>query len=170
MKKAVFLLLMLLSAATFSAIYINHDESGGIEYTDSPSDTTNKVELPAINAVNSSTATNKTTQTAPANTAPSSNTPSTANTYLKLEIKSPKNGATLSSMDPITVEMDTDPALRLDDKVQLVVDQQPVGTASSKLDQRISNIEKGKHMLSAEIISSDQQVLMHSATIMIEVK
>lgn len=174
MKRLMLISLILLPFYSSAAIYINKTKDGSIEYSDTPTQTSKKIEIPSVSSI---TVPKPTTTIAPTQspatetnddedvTEPSSN----ANTYSKFEIISPKNGGTIQNQPVIPVDMVIEPNMLPGDKIQLMLDNTPVGTPTATSYQEIGLVERGEHSLYAVIKNNKDQVIKKSSTITIHV-
>lgn len=173
MKKILITTALLVTTA-HAAVYMQESPNGSINYSDTPSSDAKKITVPTVNSITTkhedSTPATKSETESPAenqsdNTAPGSE----ATIYQKIEIVSPKNQETITNQPSIPVQVKTEPALQPTDKVQVMLDDSPVGTPVSSSYQEIGLVDRGTHTLSAMIIGPDNQVKKTSETITIYV-
>lgn len=175
MKKLLALLLISMAGMTYATVFVNTNSNGGIEYTDTPSDTSQKLDVPAVNSISTSKpAAPAATPAAAADSAASqaaapSEAISTDTTYQSFAITSPKNEENIQNQAVISVSMSADPNIKPGDKIQLMLDGKPVGTPTSALYQEIGLVERGTHTLFAEIINSQNQAIKRSSSLTIYV-
>jgi hypothetical protein len=178
-KQIVTMCLIGLSFASYAAIYVNQTKSGDIEYTDTPTGSSQPIDIPAVNttpgsAVTQSAAATTTTKAPTSPTTDMHNNPeaiaaTAPSTYSTFEIIAPKAEETIQNQAVLSVQMSVEPKLNPDDKIQILVDGSTVGTPSSSIYQEIPNIDRGTHTLSAAIINSQKQEVKRTGTITIYV-
>lgn len=172
MKKAIMLLIVFITSAAYATIYINEDKNGGIEFTDTPSSNSRRVEMPAVNSISTPTRTAAPSQNANANGSPSNDAApvSTASSYQTLAIVSPANESTIQNQPVIPVEMKVEPNILPGDKIQLMLDSKPVGTPSATQYQELGIVDRGTHSLYAVILNSKNEVIKQSSAVTIHVR
>ena len=168
MKQIIIFLLACIAIAAYGAIYVNQNSNGNIEYTDTPTNNSQKVDVPAVNTTGRASPA-PTSQTRPANNASTAvaAAQSSPNAYTSFEIVSPKAEETIQNQQVVAVQLKVEPNLNEGDKIQLILDNQPAGTPTPTMYQELPNVPRGTHTLSAEIINSQNQVIKQTATITI---
>jgi len=178
MKKLLTLLLICMAGMTYATVFVNQNSNGGIEYTDTPTDTSQKIDVPAVNSISTSKPAAPTAPATPTTPPAPSSAPSqpaadaaisTDSTYQSFEIASPKNEENIQNQAVISVSMTADPNIKAGDKIQLMLDGKPVGTPVSALYQELGLVERGAHTLYAEIINSQNQAIKRSSSLTIYV-
>lgn len=174
MRKIIAITLILISGTTQAAIYVNENSSGGIEYTDTPGQSSKPVAVPSTNSISTpKPAPQPTPATEPSASPQNDDQPATttsqANTYQTLEIISPKNDESIQNQPVIPVEMRIEPNMLPGDKIQLMLDGKPVGTPTATAYQELGLVERGTHTLEAVIINNKDQIIKRSSTITINV-
>ena len=127
------------------------DANGVIHYSDVPGPGAKRVDLTVIEA-----------QPRPAATpAPRPTTASAAQTaaapvaYTSLEIWQPENGQSFFEADAtVSVRIRSEPAVAPDDQLLLYLDGQRVEGPTNSLDYSLSNLERGAHSLTAQILDA----------------
>ncbi|MBV9575397.1 MAG: DUF4124 domain-containing protein [Gammaproteobacteria bacterium] len=177
-KQIAGLFLLVLSSLAFSAeIYMHTDEKGNIYYTDKPPGQ----ESQGIPLTGDNTApveqTEKTEANDQATTATSSNDTSSTNAdaaanaqaikkpYVFFAFVAPANGESIQNQPMITVELKVDPELQTGDKVQIYLDDAPVGGLQASTRFQFTAPERGTHTLYARIMDEKKQIVKQSATI-----
>ena len=175
MKRFLLAASILFSCNIHAAIYVNKASDGSIEYSDTPTQQSKKIEIPTASSITVP----KTITEAPlpaqqavskSETDQDENNPtSNSTTYKKFAIVSPKNEAAIQNQPTIPVEMLVEPNMLPGDKIQLMLDNTPVGTPTSTSYQEIGLIERGTHSLYAVIQNNKDQVIKKSSTVTIYV-
>lgn len=174
MKKVIILIIIVITSAAYATIYVNENQNGSIEYTDTPTTTSTKATLPEVNTITTpksaepvvtSVSPSTTTSVDNANTAPAS----TAGSYKTFEIVSPVDNASIQNQPVVSVEMTVEPNMLPGDKIQLMLDNAPAGTPTSTTYQELANVDRGTHTIYAVIVNNKNQVIKKSSTITINV-
>src|SRR3990167_2429418 len=110
MKRIAILLMISVTSSVFAAVYVNQNSNGSVEYTDTPSSNSSKVDVPPVNSVSSPAVKTAAPANQQSTTAPVGNeASSTADTYKIFEITSPANNATIQNQPVIGVEFKVEP-------------------------------------------------------------
>jgi hypothetical protein len=170
MKKLLALLLICMAGAAYATVYVNQNSSGGIEYTDTPSDNSKKLDVPPVNSITTNrpapvATTNNSKDVSTSPTGSGDAATSTETTYTSFDIASPKNEENIQNQATIAVEMRAEPNILAGDKIQLMLDEKPAGLASGVLYQELGFVERGKHTLYAIILNNQNQSIKKSPTI-----
>lgn len=170
MKKLLAILLLVTSLPCAAGIYMQKDADGNITYTDTPSSNAEPVSLDLTNSVPSTgNSSNTAKKMSASNTTDAVITDqATSNDFYKsFKIVSPANNDTIQNQPVITVKVDTDPALRAGDAIQVYLDGKawngPVKGTSINLD----NVSRGEHTLSATLLDSAGSILKQTTPIKI---
>jgi len=92
-----------------------------------------------------------------------------ATSYTAFTITSPKDQENIQNQPTLPVDIKLDPKLRKGDKIQLMLDDKPIGDAAESTHITLGQLERGTHQLSAVIINTSQQVLQQTNPITIYV-
>ncbi len=174
MNKAIIFIIVLIATSAYATIYVNETPNGGIEYTDTPTSNSSKVEVPAVNSISTPKPdvppAAATTTTATGETAgEAAEATSTASAYKTFDLVSPANEASIQNQAVIPVEMKVEPNMLPGDKIQLMLDNAPAGTPTSTTYQELANVERGTHTLYAVIVNNKNQVIKKSSSVTIYV-
>ncbi len=151
-----FLFAALILATTLPAsaqIYQYVDDKGNRVFTDQPplGVDASSVELPNINSVpmqNSSQSSSPEAST--------TNEPQTADYYSQLLISNlPDDAALRANNGSFTVQVQINPKLASTHRLQLLVDGQPYGSASSSTRLSVQNLDRGEHSIAVQVIDGD---------------
>jgi hypothetical protein len=127
------------------------DANGVIHYSDVPGPGAKRVDLTVIEAQPRAAA------PAPKTAASSQGTPAPAApvTYSSLEIWQPENGQSFFEADAtVSVRIRSDPAVSPDDQLLLFLDGKLVEGPTNAQEYTLSNLERGAHSLTAQILDS----------------
>jgi len=154
-KQTYTLLLILLSTVSQAALYKSIDANGSVTYSDQPNLKTDQpLILPSENVIQSipSTPTKTTSKTPTA----------TSNNYKTLTIINPKNESSLRSNNGnISLTLQLEPALQTQHQLRILLDGNEVRLSTS-LQVTLINVARGQHSLSAQVIDTDNHVLIKS--------
>ncbi len=150
----------------FADIYMLTDKNGNVTYTDTPDRDAQKVEIasPPIHDI----------PPAPASVVENNKVAVLATSeqkkpYKVFEITSPLNEETIHNQPNIMIILATEPKLQTGDKIQIFVDNKPVGNPSEKTQIDIGHPDRGIHQVKAVIIDENQRILKISPAITIYV-
>lgn len=167
MKRMIPLCLFFIINISHAAIYSYTDNDGNILYSDSPNQSDAKIiVMPKAGQDESSVVSSS-------SSLPSSPLDSVMpivaeqHAYTDFQIISPKNNETIQNADVIQVNVDVKPTLNDGDKVQLMLDNKPVGSAVAGTSLSFSLADRGTHQLSAVILDANQQVVKSTTSITI---
>jgi hypothetical protein len=153
MKNCLFLLTLLWLTPVSATLYKQRDAQGHLIFTDVPSDAQTSEIISSTEA--------KTPNAAPNTTPTTDNSASTPNqiaekplTY-QIEILQPTPETTFHNGEPLIVQLKVTPALQKEDTIALSVDGTPYGSPSSALSITVENLERGPHVLSAQVIQKN---------------
>lgn len=172
MKKLILAAFILFSSNIHAEIYVNKTNDGGIEYSDTPTQQSTKVEISTESSITvPKAAVTSEQQPIAKNSVDEDENQPTSNsaTYTKFDIVSPKNESTMQNQPVIPVEMVIEPNMLPGDKIQLMLDNNPVGTPTATSYQEIGLVERGTHSLYAVIKNNKDQVIKKSSTVTIYV-
>lgn len=160
---ALFILLMICISCSYSQIYKWVDSQGVVHFTDKPHDGAQEIKIPEAQ-----------TYVPPNNSENGKDEkpneevekPAEEIEYTSLEILQPENEATIrNNQGFMVVAVDVKPALSGDDKIQLLIDGQPIGKPQITLVFQISGIFRGAHKIAVQIVKPDGTVIKTSDTI-----
>lgn len=172
MNKAIIFIIILISSAAYATIYVNQDKNGGIEYTDTPTNNSSRVEVPPVNSISTPAPAVASSPKTTANSTVSSEGAapiSTASSYQTFAIVSPANESTIQNQPVIPVEMKIEPNTLPGDKIQLMLDNKPAGTPMSTAYQELGIVDRGTHTLYAVILNSKNEVIKSTPAVTIHV-
>ncbi len=142
-------------------IYKSVDAQGNVTYSDKPSSNAQPVSLMPISVTASPAV------SAPADT-PVIKKPVTSISYKTLEIQQPQNDATIwDNNGNFSVQVNLEPALVAGDTLQILLDGKVVASSSNSTSFNITGIDRGTHIVQAQIIDPDQKVVKVSNSITI---
>ncbi len=170
MKKVLILWLLVTGLATGLAqaeIYKTISPNGEVIYTDKPSPQAEKVDLPGLSIYEP-----------PAATAPSIPRVRRSHSvgrvgYEEFSIQEPKNGTVISNnLGIVDVSVALKPALKDKRKhrIQYILDKELYGPAMDKTTIRISNLVRGEHTLSANLVDEKNTVLISTGTVTFHIR
>lgn len=151
--------MIFLAGLAHAAIYVQQDKGGNLTYSDTPlSDSAKTVTPPS-----------QTFQEPPAPPAslpvlplpPEAPKPS----YTHFAIVSPKDQETIQNQPEITFRIDLKPELQQGDRLQLLLDNQPVGDSGTSTQITLKNVSRGTHEVRAVIMRTGNTIIQQSNTI-----
>ena len=157
----IFLLIIGISfalSAQAEDVYKSVDEDGNVIYTDVPTADGEKIQIKNVQPV----------KTAPVESTESSpDQEPQEKTYTKLEITSPKEGASIyDNSGIINISLRVIPALRAREGDKLILNMDGQQIDESKRNQfNLSGIEPGKHSFVVVIINKDEKELKRSTPV-----
>ncbi|MDY0250960.1 MAG: DUF4124 domain-containing protein [Pseudomonas sp.] len=158
----VFAAVLLAAALPATAqIYQYTDTKGNRVFTDQPplGVGASSVELGAINSLPAP----KSTKPAVPSATDDADTAELATPYSRLQLTGlPDDEALRANNGSFTVQVEITPELAKQHRLQLLVDGQAYGTASSTTRLQIENLERGEHRLAVQVLANDT-VLQSSA-------
>ena len=159
------LVLLALGAGSSIAgdIYRHVDKDGNIIYSDQPSEGASKVEMGPINIDDSPKL--KPSKPLPA----SQNADGKAAAYSNLTITAPEHDTTLRNASEIRVSASLTPGLRPTHQVRFLDNGVVLEPASRNMSRLITNLERGTHQLTAQVINQTGEVLISSAPVAVHV-
>jgi hypothetical protein len=165
MRYSAFTLLLLgCSLALAQTVYKWVDENGVTHYSDQPHAKAEKMTVPAAQ-----------TYTAPANAGAdtSAATPPPAEDtgyYQGCAIVQPANAQSFANIDSLSVVVQTDPPLRREDRIFLMLDGQPLnGGAPTGTSFTLEPVERGTHTLQAVVRDGQRGMLCQTPGVTFEV-
>ncbi|MCD6055847.1 MAG: hypothetical protein K0R12_809 [Gammaproteobacteria bacterium] len=171
-NRFIFLLIsiiaLILSASSQAEIYRSVDKNGNMVFSDSPSDTGQKVELAPTQVYTPPTVEKSTTNIdeAGADTAPTdSNTTQTQNKpYESVSMTGVEDQSTLPHNIPISVTISSIPALQAGDSYNVLIDGNSNGPAQTNgaFSIPVTGFDRGQHTLQAVVVDSNNNVLKQS--------
>lgn len=167
--------LLALSSLSFelqaAQIYRHVDANGNVVFNDQPSGGS-KVKLAPLSVVPSTdtlparSSSSRSRSVPSASSESSSRSPSVSNVdvnfrgYTRFAIQSPQNEATLQTGQAgnLAVRLAIEPTLRAQDKVRVTVDGAPSQSAMNSTVFMVPSLERGKHVIQAELLDSSGRV------------
>ena len=161
-------LLFALALPASAEIYKYTDANGNTVFTNQPPQGTNaqEVNLPPVNTVQAPPP-----KTMPGN-APGSQGGAGANgpVYSVLEFANvPTEEALRANNGDFTLTVHTEPALRVGDSLQLLVDGTPYGGITSSTQLPVTNLDRGDHSLAVQVFSGDR-LIQQSPTVTVTIQ
>lgn len=162
MKTPYFLIgLMALSTSLQAEIYKWTDSDGNVHFSDKAHQGAETIQLPPVQ-----------TYSPPKEEAPSAPVLNNASTndvaYTSVAFVQPVDQATVrDNRGNFSVVINVEPTLDPDDKIQLLLDGNPIGTPKNTTALQLTGVNRGSHSLQAQILNSDGQVLKSSEIITI---
>ena len=128
------------------------DANGVVHYSDVPGPGAKKVDLTVIESQPRPTVAPATKPASPGTAAQQA---AAAVSYTSLEIWQPENGQSFFEADStVSVRIRSEPAVAPDDQLLLYLDGKLVEGPTNSLDYSLSNLERGAHSLTAQILDS----------------
>lgn len=153
-----FLVLLLVSTHLIHAqIYKWTDGSGNVYFSDKPHPGAEEIELPPIQSF-SSPAPEPTTPLTEENKSPDAN--------YSISIVEPTDQATIrNNQGLVTIQLQVKPELNGGNKVQVMLDGQPLGTPQASTVFAIQDVKRGAHTLTAKVVDDKGQALATSESL-----
>lgn len=153
--RALWVLLTLLAGQAGAEIYSEVDASGNRVFTDRPSaGSAQAVQVKPANVL---------PLTVPVVHAPPTHTVTLKRVvYTTLHIDSPVPETTVRGAGDVTVSLSSVPELSPGHAYRVLIDGTPASAPSSATSVELSNLDRGEHQLSAEIIDADGSPLIQS--------
>lgn len=167
MVRVIILVMLLTSWVTHAGVYMQNNPDGTVTYSDRPTQNSVKVSIPAI--INTAPAAKS--NIAPVNKSIDgiSNIPTNNNVasealkqYTVFKITSPSDGDTLQNQANITIEVEIQPELMNDDKVQVVMDGKLTGYPIASKHLTVTEVSRGQHEIYVVIVNKDQTIVKKS--------
>lgn len=160
MKYLVLFFLCITPLAYATEVYMQTDSQGNTVYSDKPTNTAVKLNLPTTNGGTPTPSTPTTvTVTTPASTTPSTTTVIIKKPYTTFALTAPADQATIQNQPTIPVDITIDPALQEGDKIQVYLDGVAWGPAGASTHFEFTAPDRGTHQISAKLIDNNAQVL-----------
>lgn len=170
-------------------VYKTVDKHGNVVFSDKPSSGSKKVNVGPVQTYNapkpatpeSKTGTSASTGTATADTgtartppqpgaAPAPEKPKIPKRY-KLAITSPKHDSVVrQNAGNLSVSARIKPPLHASDRVQFLMNGQPVGTPGASLSTTIPFVDRGTHSIGAKVLGSGGQVKGRAQAVTVHLK
>jgi hypothetical protein len=158
MKILLSILLFCFSMSSLASIYEWKDSHGNVFFSDTPRKGARKLNIPEAQTYSPPTTSSTTTSVA-------DETISTQN-YDSLSITTPTDNSTIPNRSgDVNVSINISPALKKDDKIQLMMDGKPVGEAQNSTIFTMNNVSRGAHTLTANIVNREGETLLSSSTV-----
>ncbi len=163
--KRILILLVLIACQANAEIYKSTNANGEVVYSDTPSQGSEKVKMPAL----------------PTYTPPPMPPPGVSQDqaqektdfYKSFEIVSPANEETIrNNLGVLNIEAQLTPALqvRMNHRVQFFLNGEPYGTPVGKTSLTISNLDRGDYNLSATVVDADGKALISTGNVVLYMK
>lgn len=166
MRPLLIFLFIFFSASAYADLYKTVGPDGSISYSDVPSKGAVEFTPPPINEV-PTTLPPKTQSGQSVMPSESQNDMGANANYTAFAIQSPTDQATIQNQPEFPVELKVEPSLQAGDKIQLVLDGQPVGSPEASTRITISNVNRGTHQLSAILLDRGNKIIKRTASITI---
>lgn len=158
-KYLIWIVLWLSPVICTAAIYQQTDKNGNTVYSDTPlNHNAEKVILPSISEVRSSSGQANTSVSMIQPQTPFSTKESIKKPYIVFSITSPENETTFHNQPVIPVIIKLEPELQKGDKIQLVLDGAPQGPAVASTTLALLQVNRGTHQLSATLLDNNQAI------------
>lgn len=164
MKYRLLLLLLFISQPLFAEIYKLTDKNGNITYTDTPEKGAEKVEITAPPLLHDAIPPSASVEQ---NKVDTLQTTEQKKPYTVFVISSPLNEETIHNNPNIMITIAIEPDLQKGDKIQVFVDERPIGDAVPNTQISIGRLERGIHQVKAVVIDENQKILKISPSITI---
>lgn len=154
--RILILFLVFFSAMVLATnIYEWKDAQGNVYFSDTPKKGAKKLNIqeaqtftPSVEPKEKKTKTEQPTQTS---------------FYTVLSISTPRNNTTVQNRSgEVNVSIEINPSLRPKDKIQLIMDGNPVGDPQPSTIFRMNNVDRGIHTLSAAVINDNGGTIISS--------
>ena len=165
MKKILSVIIILFLNVCYGAIYMHVDKNGTTVYSDTPeSADASVVNIPKSMQIESSGV-----PLPSQSVLPSLQSDKNADTdgYTIFTILSPKNNENVQNQVTVPVSIEIKPALRKGDKLQLFLDNKPIGDPVTQTTLMLPWVERGEHQLSVAVIDKDSKVIKNTDSITI---
>jgi hypothetical protein len=148
--------------STFAeTVYKYVDENGNTVFTDEPRKGAEVLDVQPIPTIPAIPVPERTSKPVPQN----------AFRYNKILIVSPEDQHNyINEVEPIVVQVALSPALRSDDRVQLMLNGAPKGSPSSSPQFTLDSLERGEYNVSVKILDKDGNALGSSPAIQFFIK
>lgn len=159
-----FFLLLVIGIAA-AEVYQWTDSKGNVHYSDVPHAGAKVIKLPALGTVSSPAG----SVPIPASQAEKEPAPAESESeYKSIEIIQPRNEDTLrNNQGYVPVVVNTEPALKAGDKLQLLFDGQPLSKPQDAPVFALQNVLRGTHTIAVQIVNASGEVLNLSETVTI---
>ncbi|GAB4394017.1 MAG: DUF4124 domain-containing protein [Gammaproteobacteria bacterium] len=139
---------------SWADVYQWTDNNGVVHFSDEPREGAKKLQLPDVQHYSP-----------PINKSISTKQPSAVKfSYDSITILEPKPETTYRNED-VNVVVDIKPTLQPGDKLQVLLNQQVVGKPQQQTTFKLTNVERGAHNVSVQIISDQGNVLKESSAV-----
>jgi hypothetical protein len=155
MKYLLFFFSLVFVNLVFADIYKVIDKHGNIIYTDAPESDAEKIEVTSAPLH----ITAPTTPSVETNTAPIASPVTLRKPYKVFAISSPTNEETIHNNPNITINLTIEPALKASDKIQILVDEKPIGNPVNGIKIDIGRLDRGVHQVKAVVLDETQTIL-----------
>lgn len=168
-KIAVGFFIVFLSNYCLAEIYESVDKQGNVTYTDTSASNAQPVDLPALGRINSADQSMAASAEEPKDNSNSQPAAQQHVPYAQFDITSPANEDTLYNQHAIAVNFAVSPALQTGDKILVFVDNIKFvdSTSSSAV---LNEVPRGQHTVYGELVDANNQVLMRSSSIVLNVR
>lgn len=155
MRIALFSLLVLLTAPAVAQIYKYTDDKGNTVFTNQPPEgvTAETIDLPPANTVDIKV------PDAPPPLPEEQNGTDRQQAYRSLSIGGiPDEQALRANNGTFVVNAQLDPPLRRNHRIRFLLDGEPQGEPSSNTSLQLTNVDRGTHVIEAEVLSGGQVI------------
>lgn len=171
MKRSILLvaLLMLAPVTQAESVYTWTDKNGVVHFSDQPTLGASQVKIKEAALPEGSGDANSGVSGSPMQSTMMPNAPATtpsAHQYTVVSVTQPLDGQTFPNSDgTVTVQVSMDPQLQDGDKIQLIMDGQPMGGPQTSTALSLANVERGTHHISARVVDAAGNTLTESSII-----
>lgn len=163
--KGLIAFLLLLQFSTVQAvIYQWTDSDGNVNFSDTPHEGAKQLDLPQAQSYDpKKLQQRKSSKPTPA--------PELVHAYESITITQPANESTVPNMEGnVNVTVEILPKLADGDSVQLLLDGKPVGGPQTSSAFSLTNVNRGAHKVSANIINKNNKVIIKSNAVTFHVR
>lgn len=158
-KFLLFIVLITSLIIGYATVYMSIDKNGNVSYSDTPSRNANVVNAPETSRFQP--------KPLPSPDASVQTTEPNKNNYTAFAISDPIDQQTFQNQRDIPVSFVVTPNLQATDKIQLYLDNKPYGPAKTATNFLLLQLDRGSHQIYAELLDSNQTVLLKTNSITI---
>ena len=154
----------ILAPAHAGDIYRHVDKDGNVVYSDTPTEGSSKVEVDPINIDSSPKA------------KPRDHLPSESqdgglndNVYSALVITAPEDNTTLRNTGEVRIAASLKPGLRPTHRIRFLDNGSVIAPATRNMSLLVTELERGTHQITAEVIDANSKVIISSAPVAVHV-
>jgi hypothetical protein len=168
--KYILLIMLAVTSVSFAAIYTSTDKNGNIFYSDTPSRNATVISAPTTNHYQREPTQPTTTETTASSLVKETTAKEAPPTYTTFAISSPTDQQTFQNQRDIPITIHIEPELGPTDKIRLLLDGAPYGTAENKTTISLFQVDRGMHQISAQLLDKNQTVIKQTPAITIYIQ